>query len=56
VFERLIESFEQDKFPMSGGVTNILHYRDKIIHFSKYVTRDSEFAGFSELAKLLLQK
>jgi hypothetical protein len=32
------------------------HYQDKMLHLPKYVTQASEFAGFSELAKLLLQK
>ena len=48
--------FDADQFPMSVGVANILHYRDKIIHLPQYVTRASEFAGFSELAELLLKK
>ena len=48
--------FDSAKFPVSVGVANILHYRDKMSHLPKYVTQAPEFAGFSELAKLLLQK
>ncbi|GBO56826.1 haloacid dehalogenase-like hydrolase [Pseudanabaena sp. lw0831] len=46
--------FDPDKFPMSVGVVNILHYQDKMTHLPKYVTQASEFLGFAELAKLLL--
>ena len=48
--------FDPTKFPVSVGVANILHYQDKIMHLPQYVTHASKFAGFSELAKLLLQK
>ncbi len=47
--------FNLAKFPISVGVANVLHYQDKMLHFPQYVTQASEFAGFSELAKLLLQ-
>ena len=47
--------FNPDLFPISVGVANIDHYQDKMMHLPKYVTQASEFAGFSELAKLLLQ-
>jgi HAD superfamily hydrolase (TIGR01484 family) len=47
--------FDPTKFPVSVGVANILHYQDKIMHLPQYVTHASEFAGFSEFAKLLLQ-
>jgi hydroxymethylpyrimidine pyrophosphatase-like HAD family hydrolase len=47
--------FEATKFPISVGVANVRHYQDKMLHLPKYVTQASEFAGFSELAKLLLQ-
>jgi hypothetical protein len=36
-------------------VANVRHYQDKMLHLPKYVTQASEFAGFSEFAKLLLQ-
>jgi hydroxymethylpyrimidine pyrophosphatase-like HAD family hydrolase len=48
--------FNPDLFPISVGVANVHHYQDKMLHLPKYVTQASEFAGFSELAKLLLQK
>ena len=48
--------FDADLFPISVGVANVRHYQDKMLHLPKYVTQASEFAGFSELAKLLLQK
>jgi len=48
--------FDPDLFPISVGVANVRHYQDKMLHLPKYVTDASEFAGFSELAKLLLQK
>ena len=47
--------FDPAKFPISVGVANVRHYQDKILHLPKYVTHASEFAGFSELTKLLLQ-
>jgi hydroxymethylpyrimidine pyrophosphatase-like HAD family hydrolase len=47
--------FDADLFPISVGVANVRHYQDKMLHLPKYVTQASEFAGFSELAKLLLQ-
>jgi hydroxymethylpyrimidine pyrophosphatase-like HAD family hydrolase len=47
--------FDADLFPLSVGVANIRHYQDQMLHLPKYLTQASEFAGFSELAKLLLQ-
>jgi hypothetical protein len=47
--------FNPDLFPISVGVANACHYQDKMLQLPKYVTQASEFAGFSELAKLLLQ-
>jgi HAD superfamily hydrolase (TIGR01484 family) len=47
--------FDPDLFPISVGVANVRHYQDRMLHLPKYVTQASEFAGFSELAKLLLQ-
>jgi HAD superfamily hydrolase (TIGR01484 family) len=47
--------FDPDLFPISVGVANVRHYQDKMLHLPNYVTQASEFAGFSELAKLLLQ-
>jgi HAD superfamily hydrolase (TIGR01484 family) len=47
--------FNPDLFPISVGVANVRHYQDKMLHLPKYVTYTSEFVGFSELAKLLVQ-
>jgi HAD superfamily hydrolase (TIGR01484 family) len=47
--------FDPALFPISVGVANVRHYQDKMLHLPKYVTQASEFAGFSEFAKLLLQ-
>jgi HAD superfamily hydrolase (TIGR01484 family) len=47
--------FNPDLFPISVGVANVRHYQDKMLHLPKYITHASEFDGFSELAKLLLQ-
>ena len=47
--------FNPDLFPISVGVANVRHYQDKMLHLPKYITQASEFAGFSELAKLFLQ-
>ncbi|MFM7885303.1 MAG: HAD hydrolase family protein [Pseudanabaena sp.] len=47
--------FNPELFPISVGVANILHYQDKMLHLPQYVTHESEFAGFQELALLLHQ-
>jgi HAD superfamily hydrolase (TIGR01484 family) len=47
--------FNPAKFPISVGVANVLHYQDKMLHLPKYMTNASEFAGFQELAQLLLK-
>ncbi|MBD2179448.1 HAD family phosphatase [Pseudanabaena sp. FACHB-1998] len=47
--------FDPALFPISVGVANVRHYQDKMLHLPKYITQASEFAGFSELAKLFLQ-
>ncbi len=48
--------FNPDLFPNSVGVANVRHYQDKMLHLPKYVTQSSEFDGFTELVKSLLQK
>ncbi|MBD2190143.1 HAD family hydrolase [Pseudanabaena mucicola] len=48
--------FDAALFPTSVGVANVRHYQDKMLHLPKYVTHASEWAGFSELAKVLLPK
>jgi HAD superfamily hydrolase (TIGR01484 family) len=47
--------FDPAKFPISVGVANVRHYQDKMMHLPKYMTHASEFAGFQELAQLLLK-
>jgi HAD superfamily hydrolase (TIGR01484 family) len=47
--------FNPDLFPISVGVANVRHYQDKMLYLPKYVTYASEFAGFQELALLLLK-
>ena len=47
--------FTPAKFPISVGVANVCHYQNKMMHLPKYMTHASEFAGFQELAQLLLK-
>jgi HAD superfamily hydrolase (TIGR01484 family) len=47
--------FDSTHFPLSVGVANILHYRDRLTHQPTYITPSPEGAGFCELSKLLLQ-
>lgn len=47
--------FAVDKFPLSVGVANILHYRDKMLQLPQYVTQSSEFTGFLELIQHLIK-
>jgi len=47
--------FNPAKFPVSVGVANVRHYQDKMMHLPQYMTHASEFAGFQELAQLLLK-
>lgn len=46
--------FDRDRFPLSVGVANILHYRDRLQHQPAYVTAASEGKGFCEVAELVL--
>ncbi len=46
--------FNPDLFPISFGVANVRHYQDMMLHLPQYITQASEFAGFQELAQLLL--
>ncbi|ELS31557.1 MULTISPECIES: HAD family hydrolase [Pseudanabaena] len=47
--------FDPTKFPISVGVANVRHYQDKMLYLPKYFTQAPEFAGFQELAMLLLK-
>jgi hydroxymethylpyrimidine pyrophosphatase-like HAD family hydrolase len=46
--------FDASKFPLSVGVANLLHYRDRLQHQPTYITNQEEVAGFCELAELLI--
>jgi HAD superfamily hydrolase (TIGR01484 family) len=48
--------FERDRFPLSVGVANVLHYRDYLHHQPAYVTHAPEVEGFCELAQRLIQQ
>ncbi|VEP14821.1 HAD-superfamily hydrolase, subfamily IIB [Hyella patelloides LEGE 07179] len=43
--------FNQNYFPLSVGVANIVHYSDRLQHQPTYITSFSEAQGFCELAK-----
>jgi HAD superfamily hydrolase (TIGR01484 family) len=47
--------FNRDRFPLSVGVANILHYSDRLKHRPTYVTQASEGEGFSEVARLAIE-
>ncbi|MEL6927777.1 MAG: HAD family hydrolase [Cyanobacteria bacterium J06600_6] len=46
--------FNQEIFPLSTGVANVVKYRDRLKYLPAYVTSKSEGAGFYELAELIL--
>jgi HAD superfamily hydrolase (TIGR01484 family) len=47
--------FNRDRFPLSVGVANVLHYLDQLHHRPAYVTQHEEAEGFCELAQLILR-
>jgi len=47
--------FDCDRFPLSVGVANVLHYCDRLIHQPAFVTPSAEAAGFCELASAILR-
>lgn len=47
--------FDANYFPLSVGVANILHYRDRLTHKPAYITPSPEGTGFCELAHLLVR-
>jgi HAD superfamily hydrolase (TIGR01484 family) len=47
--------FNRDRYPLSVGVANILHYSDRLRYRPTYVTKASEGEGFSEIARLVMQ-
>ncbi|MBD2462051.1 HAD family phosphatase [Oscillatoria sp. FACHB-1407] len=46
--------FDGDRFPISVGVANVLHYGDRLRHKPKLVTQTAEVDGFCELAQWLI--
>ncbi|MDX2215541.1 MAG: HAD family hydrolase [Oculatellaceae cyanobacterium bins.114] len=47
--------FDSDRFPVSVGVANVLHYSDRLHYKPKFVTQAAESEGFCELAQWLIQ-
>jgi HAD superfamily hydrolase (TIGR01484 family) len=47
--------FDSDRFPLSVGVANVLHYCDRLQHTPQFVTSAAEVEGFCELAQRLVQ-
>jgi hydroxymethylpyrimidine pyrophosphatase-like HAD family hydrolase len=45
--------FDPSRFPLSVGVANVGHYRDRLTHFPRFVTQQPEVAGFCELAAMI---
>ena len=45
--------FNQNLFPLSVGVANVLDYWDRLKYQPKYITSKTEVAGFCELAHIL---
>jgi len=46
--------FNQETFPLSVGVANVVKYCDRLEYLPAYVTSKSEGEGFYELAELIL--
>ncbi len=46
--------FNQDLFPVSVGVANILNYQERLQHKPVYVTHSTQIDGFCELVQLLI--
>ncbi|MES1023896.1 HAD family hydrolase [Gloeocapsa sp. BRSZ] len=47
--------FDASKFPLSVGVSNVLHYIEKLAYQPRYITDAAEGKGFCELAQSLIQ-
>jgi hypothetical protein len=47
--------FDANKFPLSVGVNNVLHYVEQMTHRPAYITTASEGKGFCELVKEILR-
>ena len=46
--------FNQEQFPVSVGVANVLKYRDRLKYLPTYITSKYEGEGFCELAELII--
>ncbi len=46
--------FNQQEFPLSAGVANVLKYQDQLKYLPAYVTNKAEGEGFCELAELII--
>ena len=46
--------FDPSRFPLSVGVANVAHYRDRLTHFPRFITQQPEATGFCELAAMIL--
>lgn len=46
--------FNPNRFPLSVGVANVLHYRDRLMYQPAFVTPSIESQGFCELASVIL--
>ncbi len=46
--------FNPDYFPLSVGVANISHYRDRLKHLPAYVTDQPEIEGFCQIRDCLI--
>ena len=46
--------FNQEQFPLSVGVANVLKYRDRLKYLPTYITSKYEGEGFCELAELII--
>ncbi|MCU0568783.1 MAG: Cof-type HAD-IIB family hydrolase [Oculatellaceae cyanobacterium Prado106] len=50
-----VSLFDGDRFPLSVGVANVLHYLDQLAHAPRYVTRSPEVLGFCELVEYTMK-
>lgn len=46
--------FDPARFPLSVGVANVRHYRDRLPHFPRWVTPSPEAGGFEDLVATLV--
>ncbi|MEM8672565.1 MAG: HAD family hydrolase [Cyanobacteria bacterium P01_G01_bin.67] len=47
--------FNQEQFPLSVGVANVIKYCDRLKYLPAYITNNSEGEGFCDLAALILR-